>query len=259
MNKAFKVRELIDKKLNLRNKIRGLSFKAISNIVLLCLSKPAIITHKTAVVFAPHQDDETLGCGGMIALKRKHGISVSIVFITDGRQSHRQEQNIKPSELIKARRKEANEALSILGVASSKIYFLEQLDGSLQGQGKQKRQDLVNEITKILIIQKPEEVYVPHRKDQHLDHEATYQLVLEAVRDSGIETEILQYPVWLFWQSLVHWKLRLNYLLGAQKISIASVQRQKENAIQAYRSQHSILPAEFLKNFLVPYEIFFKA
>ena len=39
---------------------------------------------KRVLVVAPHQDDETLGCGGLIARKRYEGLPVHVVFITDG-------------------------------------------------------------------------------------------------------------------------------------------------------------------------------
>jgi glycosyltransferase involved in cell wall biosynthesis len=45
-------------------------------------------SEKSAMVFAPHQDDETFGCGGMIARKKEQGIPVAIAFLTDGRGSH---------------------------------------------------------------------------------------------------------------------------------------------------------------------------
>ena len=37
-----------------------------------------------AIVFAPHPDDETLGCGGTILKKRSLGAPVEVVFLTDG-------------------------------------------------------------------------------------------------------------------------------------------------------------------------------
>jgi LmbE family N-acetylglucosaminyl deacetylase len=257
-NASIKFREFLDTQFNLRNKIRGLNFKIISKVVLSWLSKPETITYKAAVIFAPHQDDETLGCGGMIALKRKYGIPVSVVFVTDGKQSHGQERNISPSELIETRREEALEALSILGVDSSEIYFLEQPDGFLHYQTNQDHQALVDKFIEVLKKLKPGEIYVPHRKDQHIDHEITYQLVSSAIKKSGIKAEVLQYPVWLFWQSLIHWKLEFNHLSGARKISISPVQKRKKDAIKVYCSQHSILPLEFIENFLGRHEIFFK-
>jgi hypothetical protein len=38
------------------------------------------ISRESTMIFAPHQDDETLGCGGLIALKRQLGIPVKVVF-----------------------------------------------------------------------------------------------------------------------------------------------------------------------------------
>jgi LmbE family N-acetylglucosaminyl deacetylase len=43
---------------------------------------------KTALIFSPHFDDETLGCGGMIIKKKQIGAKVKIVFMTDGSKSH---------------------------------------------------------------------------------------------------------------------------------------------------------------------------
>src|SRR5207248_577693 len=39
---------------------------------------------RSAIVFAPHQDDEVLGCGGTIVRKLRAGADVTVVFLTDG-------------------------------------------------------------------------------------------------------------------------------------------------------------------------------
>jgi len=41
------------------------------------------------IIFAPHPDDETLAWGGTIALNTRLGNEVHIVFMTDGRYSHK--------------------------------------------------------------------------------------------------------------------------------------------------------------------------
>lgn len=233
------LKNFLDAKFDLRNKARSLSFKCISNIILLWSSKPVVATNKATVVFAPHQDDETLGCGGMIALKRKNKIPVNVVFIANGGQSHGQAHNATSSSLITARREEAIKALHILGIGSSAIFFLEQPDGFLHYQTIQEQQVLVNTLMELLVTLNPEEIYIPHRKDQHLDHEATYKLLKTAIKASSIRAEVLQYPIWLFWQSLLHWKLEFHYLLSACKPSISTVQDQKKHAIEAYHSQTS--------------------
>src|SRR5689334_3255841 len=51
-------------------------------------SKSMDVSQKPALIISPHQDDEVLGCGGVIGLKREQGIPVQVVFITDGAGSH---------------------------------------------------------------------------------------------------------------------------------------------------------------------------
>jgi hypothetical protein len=64
---------------------------------------------KPAIIFAPHQDDETLGCGGTIIRKKQAGANLQIVFMTDGCRSHAhlmteiepaQSRWVEPKELI---------------------------------------------------------------------------------------------------------------------------------------------------------------
>ena len=40
------------------------------------------------VVVAPHPDDESLGCGGLLALLRRAGVAVGAVLVSDGTMSH---------------------------------------------------------------------------------------------------------------------------------------------------------------------------
>lgn len=40
------------------------------------------------LVVAPHHDDESLGCGGAIALLRQHGCPVHALMVSDGMRSH---------------------------------------------------------------------------------------------------------------------------------------------------------------------------
>jgi LmbE family N-acetylglucosaminyl deacetylase len=47
------------------------------------------LTEKSILVFAPHPDDETLGCGGTIANRVREGHEVEIFFMTDGRTLER--------------------------------------------------------------------------------------------------------------------------------------------------------------------------
>jgi len=234
---------------------------------ILCRgSKSLAFSQKPAMVFSPHQDDETFGCGGMIALKREQGIPVVVAFLTDGQGSSGSDQQMN-EKIIAIREQEAIQALEILGVEPSEIHFLKKPDGTLPDLQPRQRQQTIEQLAELIKFYKPEEVYVPHRKDCHKDHEATYELVKEAIADdktqivyaqAGIEVELLQYPIWLFWRAPLFIMLQLKDIATANRLSIESVQDKKNRAIASYRSQIESLPGSFVKRFLGSYEIFFK-
>jgi LmbE family N-acetylglucosaminyl deacetylase len=146
----------------------------------------------SAVVFAPHQDDETLGCGGTIILKRERATSVACVFMTDGTTSH---QNlIDKKELGRIRKAEAEAAATILGLARHDVHFLDFPDSRLGSC----HSTAMDRVTDLLRRYKPDEVYVPYRRDGTADHEATYTIVLDALHRIGRRTRVLEYPIW-FW------------------------------------------------------------
>jgi LmbE family N-acetylglucosaminyl deacetylase len=213
-------------------------------------------SHKSALVFSPHQDDETLGCGGTIALKRELGVPVKVIFLTDGRYGSLQPMALE--EIINIRKQEAVTALGILGVAPSDIQFLDRVDGSLDNLPAEERQNLIEQLAQLLIDFMPEEIYVPHRQDFHPDHEATYQLVQAAIAKSRIKVDLLQYPIWILWQNPLSLQIRSKDIAGAYRLAINSVQQQKHQAIETYKSQIPGLTRGFLRRFFSPYELFFK-
>jgi N-acetylglucosamine malate deacetylase 1 len=229
-------------------------------------SKPLTVNQKSAMVIAPHQDDEVLGCGGLIRLKREQNVPVQIVFITNGAASHAKHPKFQSGEMVPIRQQEALSALSILGVDSEQIHFLDKPDSQLQNLDASKRQQTIEQLAQLLKSFQPGEVYVTHRQDRIKDHEVTYELVQAAIQYSGIEVDILQYPIWILWKSLLFRDLKLHELAYAHRISIHSVQSKKIEALEAYRSQclpidaetSAVLKPGFLRRFLVPYEIFFK-
>jgi N-acetylglucosamine malate deacetylase 1 len=217
-------------------------------------SKQTELSKKSAMVFSPHQDDETFGCGGVIALKREQGIPVVVVFLTDGRGSDPHRKN----EIVEIRKQEAVTALKILGVERSEIHFLEKPDGTLPDLEIQEKQQTIQQVIELLKLYQPEEVYVPHRKDCHKDHEATFKLVKEAIAQGKIEVKLLQYAIWMFWRAPMFIMLKLQDIVAAERVLIESVQDKKNQAIASYRSQIQGLPPGFVQQFSGSYEIFFK-
>ncbi len=230
-------------------------------------SKGIDFSQKSALIFAPHQDDEVLGCGGIIALKREQGVPVKVVFVTDGGASHADYSKITREEIVQIRRQEALTALNILGVNSTDIHFLDKQDGGLRWMTKTERQQTIEEIALLLRSFDPKEVYVTHNQDRSVDHEITYELVVNAIAVAEVKVELWQYAIWLLWKSLLFRNLKFKELAGAHRQAIHKVQFKKKQAIETYRSQYlpidaessAVLPPGFLWRFLLPHEVFFKS
>jgi LmbE family N-acetylglucosaminyl deacetylase len=212
-------------------------------------------------VFSPHEDDETLACGGTIAKKIEEGYDVYIVFMTDGRNSHVHEQGISsnptPQELALIRREEAKKAIKILGVTEGPV-FLDFEDGSLENcivSAKEK-------VTKILDELRPIEVYCPHISDKHKDHCVTNRIVITSIATLFLTPKIYQYVVWSSgFEKLEEGEKRV-------VVDITNFRQRKLRAIEEYKSQvtlfsqeqqQPILSAEFIKNVLSCNEVFLEA
>jgi LmbE family N-acetylglucosaminyl deacetylase len=150
---------------------------------------------QSAVVFAPHPDDETLGCGGTILRKRRAGATVRIVFVTDGSQSH--PRLMPPDKLRDLRAVEAVAAARALGVEEQDVVLLGLPDGRLS----EHEDEGVKKVAELLRRDPPAEVFVPYYRDGPPDHHATTRLVLAALRACGQDVTVYEYPVW-FWY---HW------------------------------------------------------
>lgn len=158
------------------------------------------------IVFAPHQDDDLIGCGGSIAKHVKQGNEVTIVYMTSGDAGS---LKYSKQELAKIRETEAKDAAKILGIKD--LLFLRNTDGYLEYN----KENLVK-IIDLIREKKPNIIYIPHKSDAHKDHIKTYELVIEAVGRAGgpwfqeckgkpwtIDT-ILCYEVWTPLQEIAY-------------------------------------------------------
>jgi LmbE family N-acetylglucosaminyl deacetylase len=208
----------------------------------------ALDWHAPALVFAPHPDDEVLGCGGTIAMKAQAGSALQIVVMTDGRTSHSQFVDVQT--LIEMRRAEAFDAAKQLGLDPSTYTFLDFEDNRLGECADAARQRVIE----LLQHHRPKHVFVPHRHDGLPDHVATFEIVSSAIRECGRPMTVLEYPVWL-WNTWP-WTKTLPGLRGAfvgvprmlrdcaelalgcrTRVDIRSVLPRKLDALAQYRSQ----------------------
>lgn len=122
-------------------------------------------------VFAPHPDDETIGCGGCILKHARSGNEVAVHYLTSGDAGN---LRYTRADLGAIREKEAMAATRALGVV--RVDFLRQPDSLLTENA-----ELLGAIVNSIRDWRPHLVYLPHEHDDHHDHIAAHRLVLKAV------------------------------------------------------------------------------
>lgn len=231
------------------------------------LSQHDIAQLGATLVVAPHPDDESLACGGLIFLLRTAGHPVWVLFVSDGSQSHPGSKKYPAAARVKLRESEALQALGFLQVPSDKALFLRLPDAALPFPGTNGFDEAVNIIQTQLGSIRPNTLVLPWRRDPHPDHRASWHLVQAAVKKSGAVPTQLEYPLWL-WERGAESDLPLPEEVNFYSIDIFSALPAKQRAIAAHRSQISNLidddPQGFqlspamLAHFDTPCEIFLK-
>ena len=143
------------------------------------------------LVVAPHPDDETIGCGVLMARRRRAGQPVTVVVVSDGGTSHHSAQ-LTADEIGRLRRQESQAACAVLGVTD--VRFLGFGEERLRGPGP----DLVEQLTVLLRELRPAEVAVPSAREWHPEHRIVHDAALDALDQAGFAGVVREYPVW-FW------------------------------------------------------------
>ena len=202
------------------------------------------------IIFAPHEDDELLGCSGIIARRIKQGGQVIIIYLTDGRYSRRSPM-IAPDTLAEIRKREAINAAVALGMNVSNLFFLEFQDRHLtQFQDAAK-----DKISQILKIYNPTEIFLPYRKDDNLDHTTTFNIVISCLLDLNLNAVVFEYPIWI--NKLWFWQIKELFSSRAIAVNVEAEMNIKEKALLEYQAQVNYLPKDILYRFHQKYEIFF--
>lgn len=162
------------------------------------MNTPTLLTSASRIfVVAPHPDDETLGCGGLIALATARGSSVFTLFVTDGGASHPQSPAWPRGRLVAERRKEAEAALEALGAGKQPRAFLRLRDSQMPPAESGHWYALVAAIGKLVIAFDPDLVVLPWRRDPHCDHRDAHELLSAALDSAGSQALRIEYAIWL--------------------------------------------------------------
>lgn len=125
------------------------------------------------LIVAPHPDDESIGCGGLLSL---YGKQCDVVVITDG------DNRKVVSDIADVREKEFIKAVSSVEVKDYKCLRIPER----QIMQHKKR---VSEID----FGKYEHVFVPNRYDEHKDHVDVYKVIKNLVKKTA---KLYEYEVW---------------------------------------------------------------
>lgn len=177
------------------------------------------------IVFAPHPDDEVIGCGGAILNATRRGESVDVITL-GARLSCPLESDLTDEDYLR----ETQEAHTALGV--TRHVALQIAPRTLELS-----RDLTLALVKELRTSRPQVVFLPHAGEADLEHQTTSRAATEALwmAQSPYFPElgapiaapdlVLGYEVWT---PLSRYQL---------SVDISETIEQKKAAIRCYRSQ----------------------
>lgn len=220
------------------------------------------------LIFAPHPDDEALGCGGLIALLRARELPVTVVFVSDGAMSHPNSRRYDRAARVALRENEALAACAILGVGREDVHFLRYPDTEVPRHHHPGFEAARDQIARLITRLGASHALVPWRRDPHCDHRATWEICHEAMNLLDSPPKWIEYPIWM-WNSdkEAEWPQRNEVI--AWRLNVSPVLDQKNRAIAAHRSQVTdqvitddpegfTLTEEMLANFRRETELFFE-
>jgi LmbE family N-acetylglucosaminyl deacetylase len=185
--------------------------------------EPFLSKNTRLIVFSPHPDDETLAAGGLIQRVLSLGGAVKVVFMTSGdgfpEGVEKENRIARPNaqdyrNYGKMRKKEARQALRILGMKKQDVVFLNFPDGGLRNlmrdhwldrfpyfrsrytlEDRPQAEDTVlaniefngedvkREIEKLLVDFRPTLIVLADFRDRHSDHCSTYFFVTTSLKE----------------------------------------------------------------------------
>ena len=139
---------------------------------------------RTALVIAPHPDDEVLGAGGTIAKLVAQGAEVHVAIVTRGQAPRFSAESI---EMVG---RECTAAHRRLGI--TRTHFL---DLPAAGLDQVPHSDLNQRIGSLVSEIAPDTLFVPFLGDIHLDHQLVFTsaMVASRPRHSAVPVRILAY------------------------------------------------------------------
>jgi LmbE family N-acetylglucosaminyl deacetylase len=226
--------------------------RKISEILAAFNALPAanaetVLNGQRALILAPHADDESLACGGLIAAACEMGVAPIVAVLTDGSASHPGSRAYPPYRLGVVREAEVRDAVSRLGLPRGHLIFLRYKDTELPASGH----DFEAACTNVEVIASRsgcQLLVAPWHGDPHCDHQAAALIADAVAMQRGLR--LLSYPVWGWLRDgadLVSETRRAGWRLDISAHLLA-----KHKAIAAHASQYGDLITDSPNGFKLP-------
>lgn len=233
-----------------------LRLAALVRALLLANSRPLPLPRDGALVVAPHADDETLGCGGLLATLAAAGAPAHVVFVSDSASAGWSDA-ASSAERADVRRTEARAALAELGLRADQATFLDAPDGELDRLPLEAQARVLPRFAAVIAAVRPRDLFLPFLGEGSTEHDAATWLAREALSLAGAAPTVWEYPVWAWWNAL---RLRRQWLRGAETFSldVSSALPAKRRALARHASQLPRLPAALAAAATTPVELYFR-
>ena len=214
------------------------------------------------LVIAPHPDDETLGCGGTIALACKKKQKIRVVIVTDGSAACHSSK-ISQQELAQMRYAEATKAVETLGAKSADIIFLNFPDKKAAENILALQEAFLTQITSF----KPTQIYSPYKIDMNPDHVAIAEAIDRLHKANLITCPVYEYPVWFTPRAMLMHAINPLFWLRLRYQDVRACLTEKRKALEAHHTQLENITGEpdwftltprFIARFFYGFELFFE-
>lgn len=162
--------------------------------------------NEKCLVIAPHPDDESIGCGGLIL---KYPDSIDVIVLTDGRKGGIDDED----KIAKVRYLELKQTMEYAKIKNWQ---------NLMIHDREVHNNL--DIIKKINFKKYDYIFVPYENEFHIDHKPILKIVKKCLK-SYKKTKIISYEVW---SPIPNPDLYLN---------ISDIKQEKETLISHYKSQ----------------------
>jgi LmbE family N-acetylglucosaminyl deacetylase len=193
-------------------------------------SAEALTGGRPPLVLAPHPDDESLGCGRLLAAAFA-GPGAHVVCMTDGAASHPGSLLWPARRLARLRAAELDRAVAELGGGAGDVTRLGLPDGGMEA-GAAPRGRLAARIARRARRIGARCLFAPAAIDPHCDHAETAAIARCAARTAGLR--LLSYPIWSRWRDP---DFRARMPQGREHRLAAGGEAAKRRAVAAHRSQ----------------------